>query len=30
VPKEEDYCDKCDYVGRKDNVKRHRDKKGHW
>jgi hypothetical protein len=30
VPKEEAQCEKCEYSGRKDNVKRHKDKKQHW
>lgn len=30
VPREEDRCPRCNYGGRKDNVKRHKDKKGHW
>lgn len=29
VPKDEGRCDVCGYSGRKDNVKRHRDTKGH-
>jgi hypothetical protein len=30
VPKDEDRCSMCGYTGRSDNVKRHKDKKGHW
>jgi hypothetical protein len=30
VPREWDQCSKCGYAARKDNVKRHKDKKGHW
>ncbi|KAK4167029.1 hypothetical protein QBC43DRAFT_12364 [Cladorrhinum sp. PSN259] len=32
IPKDEEICDYpgCDYKGRKDNVKRHKDSKGHW
>ncbi|KAJ4289935.1 hypothetical protein N0V88_006732 [Collariella sp. IMI 366227] len=30
LPKEKDQCPVCGYPGRKDNVKRHRDKKNHW
>jgi hypothetical protein len=30
VPREEAQCEICEYSGRKDNVKRHKDKKGHW
>ncbi|KAK3306183.1 uncharacterized protein B0T15DRAFT_220830 [Chaetomium strumarium] len=30
VPRELDRCSKCGYAARKDNVKRHKDKKGHW
>jgi len=30
IPKEESQCGKCDYKGRSDNVKRHKDLKGHW
>jgi len=30
TPKEEDVCLVCGYSGRSDNVKRHRDTKGHW
>ncbi len=29
VPKDEDFCPECEYHGRKDNVKRHREIKGH-
>lgn len=29
IPKDEDKCPSCDYKGRKDNVKRHRDTKKH-
>ncbi|KAK3900821.1 hypothetical protein C8A05DRAFT_35531 [Staphylotrichum tortipilum] len=29
IPKEEDICPVCGHHGRKDNVKRHRDMKGH-
>ncbi|KAK4232933.1 hypothetical protein C8A03DRAFT_19887 [Achaetomium macrosporum] len=30
VPREWDRCSKCGYAARKDNVKRHKDRKGHW
>lgn len=30
IPKDEVQCPMCDYSGRSDNVKRHRDTKGHW
>lgn len=30
IPREEDYCGKCNYHGRKDNVKRHKDTQNHW
>lgn len=29
IPKEEDECESCEYTGRKDNVKRHKDRFGH-
>ncbi|KAL2125654.1 hypothetical protein VTJ04DRAFT_2019 [Mycothermus thermophilus] len=30
IPREEDTCPVCGVRGRKDNIKRHKDTKGHW